>query len=995
MLLRKKHHNKADESREQLLLCVVSLYLYMSRSARHRGKEIAFIDRLLHSMFGAEIPLYEIEQAMLSKLSVREAANILNRLLREPDRIKLILNLISLAYHQRSRIQVLGSVEIVELTDLLRLNVNVLDPIYDLFEGRADSVNLPTIITQDGLGKIKNSMHWAPQGGNLKTGNETLHFLMIEGLVLVRNPGNGIFQIRSDNAPRDLTGDDYHLILPHESLSCEAWSLEHKDLWQIYRQLSHLDSLDSYLQRLSVSQNQSEEHQQYFVELIANMLNIYLIESERSIIRFFRQDGLWQLEPLQNIDIRVNMLPLNKTLSFSQNSDTLTILGRNYIVNRHWELIEIPLQISELKVQDVWHYFTGETPALRGISFTLQKASMMAIMGPSGSGKTTLLQVVLGEIKARQAKIQLDSKDFREYFSFFQPYISYVPQDDLLFSNLSVYENVYYKLKLSLPGLKDPSEIRSRIQNLLRSVDLYEQRDMLVGDVNNKKLSGGQRRRLNIALELISGPAILILDEPTSGLSSKDSESIIQLLGELRDQGKIVISTIHQPNASIFKSFDKVLLMDKGGVQVYFGDAAAAFDYFDEELLQLEDPALTEKLTLKMPDFFFDLVEYRDASEARVFDPDYWDKKYRDFSFLQALTWDNSPVQNEEGPSQSKKGGISLRNLSILFKRNFLNKSRSLLNLFMTLLAAPILALLTAFVLRSSDGLAGYNYYQNHNAILFDFIAVIIFIFIGLANSIDDILGEKRIIKRELKMGISALSQLTSKHLVLFLMTCVQALLFYLVSAWVLDMRGFLLPKFVFYVLSGMTGYSLGLLFSSIIKDRSAVINILPLVIIPQIMFSGVVIEFTKMNPMLKISQEADIPEFCQLIPSRWLVEGLVIGSAQHKLLARKQVSYSSKRKELIASGEMTAKLSLAMADDYQDFLDRHPESRYANQSTQTLVNISQGRYSSRQVNAFFSYKMRLFGKEFSTIVADFFVSLLFIALAATFTLIRIKRYFK
>ncbi len=995
MFLRKKHYRETDENREQLLFCVVSLYLYMSRSARHRGKEIVFIDHLLHSMFGSEIPLYEIEQAMLSKLSLREAANILNRLLQEPDRIKLILNLISLAYHQRSRIQVLGSVEIVELTDLLRLDVNILDPIYDLFEGSANSVRLPIKLSQDSQGSIKNSMHWAPQGGNLKTGNETLHFLMIEGLVLVRNPGSGRFQIRGEDTQRDLSGDDYHLILPQEVLTCKAWSLEHKDLWQIYRQLSHLGSLDSYLQRLSVSKNHSEEHQQYFVDLIANMLNIYLIGSERSIIRFFRQDQHWQLEPLQNIDIRVNMLPLNKSLSFSQNSDVLTISGRNYIVNRHWELIEIPLQISELKVQDVWHYFDEDTPALRGISFTLQKATMMAIMGPSGSGKTTLLQVVLGEIKARQARIQLDSKDFRENFGAFQPYISYVPQDDLLFSNLSVYENVYYKLKLSLPGLKDPLEIRSRIQNLLRSVDLFEQRDMLVGDVNNKKLSGGQRRRLNIALELISGPAILILDEPTSGLSSKDSESIIQLLGELRDQGKIVISTIHQPNASIFNSFDKVLLMDKGGVQVYFGDAAAAFDYFAEELLQVEDPALTEKLALKMPDFFFDLVEYRDSAEARVFDPDYWDKKYRDFSFLQAMNWDNSPVHNEEGPSQSKRACFSLRNLTILFKRNFLNKSRSLLNLFMTLLAAPILALLTAFVLRSSVDLTSYNYYQNQNAILFDFIAVIIFIFIGLANSIDDILGEKRIIKRELKMGISALSQLTSKHLVLFLMTCVQALLFYAVSALVLDMRGFLLPKFIFYVLSGMTGYSLGLLFSSIIKDRSAVINILPLVIIPQIMFSGVVIEFTKMNPMLKISQEADIPEFCQLIPSRWLVEGLVIGSAQHKLLARKQEAYVNKRKELIASSEMTAMLSLAMADDYQDFLERHPERRYANQSTQTLVNISQGRYSSRQVNAFFSYKMRLFGKEFSTIVADFFVSLLFIALAATFTLIRIKRYFK
>lgn len=993
--LRKKQFKQADDSREQVLSCVVSLYLYMSRSAGHRGKEIAFIDHLLHSMFGAEIPLYEIEQARLSELSVREAANILNRLLQAQDRIKLILNLISLAYHQRSKIRVLGSVEIVVLADLLRLDVNMLDPIYDLFEGRADSIELPIELSQANKGIIKSSMYWAPHGGDIRTGTEILHFFMIEDLLLVRNLGDTDFQIQGGDKTRSLTGEKYHLILPHESFMCEGWNLGYKDLWQIYRQSHNLISLDNYLQVLSDSKNRSEEHQQYFVERHNTLLNIYPVESERSIIRFFRQDQLWQLEALQNINIRVNMLPLENSLSFHQNTDVLSMFGRNYIVNRHWELIEIPLQISEMKVQDVWHHFAKEQPILKGISFTLQKSTMMAIMGPSGCGKTTLLQIILGEVKARQARIQLDSKDMREHFSVFQPYIAYVPQDDLLFANLSVYENLYYKLKLSVPELKDASEIRNRIHNQLRSVDLYEQRDMLVGDVNHKKLSGGQRRRLNIALELIFGPAILILDEPTSGLSSKDSESIIQLLGELRDQGKIVISTIHQPNASIFDSFDKVLLLDKGGVQVYFGDATAAFGYFTEELQQLEDADLNQKLELKMPEFFFDLVEYRNAAQERVFEPDYWDKKYREFSFLQALSWDTSPVQGEEHPSQNRKSYPSIRNLAILFRRNFLNKSRSRLNLMMTLFAAPILALLIAFVLRSSGKEASYSYFQNPNAVLFDFIAVIIFIFIGLANSIDDILGEKRILQRELKMGIRALCQVLSKHLVLFLMTLIQALLFYLVSALVLDMKGFMLPKLIFYALSGMMGYSLGLLFSSIIKDRSAMINILPLVIIPQIMFSGVVIEFTKMNPMLSINRESDIPEFCQLIPSRWLLEGLVIGSAKHNLLSRKQDIYSKKRKELIATGKMSAELSLAMADDYQLFLERHPQSQYANQNTGTLVNISQGRYTDRQFNAFFSYRMRIFGKEISTILADILVSLVFIALAGAITVIRLKRYLK
>ncbi len=170
---------------------------------------------------------------------------------------------------------------------------------------------------------------------------------------------------------------------------------------------------------------------------------------------------------------------------------------------------------------------------------------------------------------------------------------------------------------------------------------------------------------------------------------------------------------------------------------------------------------------------------------------------------MQAIQFESSNNTHEDEQKIPEKIEIEPQKSGHSLPRNFLNKGRNPLNLMMTLLAAPLLAFLTAFVLRSSADGTAYSYYQNQNAVLFDFIAVIIFIFIGLANSIDDILGEKRIIQRELKMGVNAMCQLSSKHLVLFLMTCVQALLFHLVSSLVLDHRGFFWPKIIFYILSG------------------------------------------------------------------------------------------------------------------------------------------------------------------------------------------------
>ncbi|MDD4310799.1 MAG: ATP-binding cassette domain-containing protein, partial [Candidatus Cloacimonetes bacterium] len=699
------------------------------------------------------------------------------------------------------------------------------------------------------------------------------------------------------------------------------------------------------------------------------------------LLHFHKEEELLTATKSTDTEVFINRILMQDSIPFALNLDVISIGDTNYLINRNWELIEIPIQIGEICVSEVSHTFKEGKTALSSIAFRLPKGSMMAIMGPSGSGKTTLLQVLLGDIKATHSKITIDGMDFCSNFAFFQKHIGYVPQDDLLFPNLTVYENLLYRIRLALPSLKNKSEIHTRIENLLHSVGLFEQRNMLVGDVMNKKLSGGQRRRLNIALELVLNPMIIILDEPTSGLSSKDSENIAEFLSDLKEQNKIILCTIHQPNATVFNAFDKVLLLDKGGVQVFFGDSKEVFNYFSEELKQSENRReyLTTKYDLRMPDYFYDLIETTDRAGNRRFPPDYWERKYRNHRFRLAMDTQNSNAHQIESQKSTKPNRKSLhhawRNTLLLTMRNFINKSRSKINLMMTLLVAPLLAAITAFVLRGVPDGKAYSFFANENSLLFGFISIIIFIFIGLANSIDDILSEKRSIVREMKLNIPAGSQLISKHIVLLLMTIVQVVLYYQISAWILNMRGYFYPQSIFLLLSGITGYGLGLLFSSIIKDRSAIINILPLVIIPQIMFSGAVIQFSKMNASLRINHNSEIPEFCHLVPSRWLFEGWVIASARKNTMEREKESYMSGVKDT----SLSYKDYMHLVDTHNAFLDKHPEARYNNEALKGSVKMAHGEYLNNGRNSLLSHRIMLFGKEYNTVYLDAIVSLIMI----------------
>lgn len=221
--------------------------------------------------------------------------------------------------------------------------------------------------------------------------------------------------------------------------------------------------------------------------------------------------------------------------------------------------------------------------ALDSISYEVNKGELIGILGPSGCGKSTLVKLLSGDIIPTYGQISVDGKNFFENLNIFLEYFAYVPQDDLLYPNLTVWENLWYRLQLRMPNFSAAS-LHQKIDNILHQVNLTHQRNTLVGEFAHKNLSGGERKRLNIALELLFEPTLIICDEPTSGLSFTDAEQIVDILDALSQQGKIVLITIHQPNSSIFRKFDKVLLMDMGGKMVYYGPPEKSFDYFDEEL---------------------------------------------------------------------------------------------------------------------------------------------------------------------------------------------------------------------------------------------------------------------------------------------------------------------------------------------------------------------------------------------------------------------------
>lgn len=531
---------------------------------------------------------------------------------------------------------------------------------------------------------------------------------------------------------------------------------------------------------------------------------------------------------------------------------------------------------------DIEFNYRNSSNGLKRFNLTEESGRLIGIIGGSGSGKSTLLNVLNGNIKPKNGHIRINGYDIHENKELLKGIIGFVPQDDLLIKELTVFQNLYYNAKLCFNNYSE-FQINKLVEKALIDFDLAEARDLNAGDAFTTILSGGQRKRLNIALELIREPSILFVDEPTSGLSSSDSEKIIILLKRQALKGNLVIANIHQPSSDVFKMLDKLLVMDQGGRVIYYGNPVVAITYF-KHASHYADAEESECLSCGNinTDQILRIVEARMVdsngrlTRKRKTSPEVWYKRYiKEIDVKVRNTFrehDSSiPANNFGIPNHFKQ-------FKIFFIRDALAKFHNKQYLFISALEAPLLAFILAFFTKNYSSVAGmptYIFGENINLPAFLFMAVIVALFLGLVNSAEEIFKDRKILKREKFLDLSRFSYLFSKISILFIISAIQSLIFVLITSWMLEIRGMVFEYWLILFTLSCWANLIGLNISAGLNSIVTIYILVPIILVPELLFSGVVVEFNKMHN--KNASEKTVPLIGDLMTSRWAYEALMV----------------------------------------------------------------------------------------------------------------------
>jgi len=617
--------------------------------------------------------------------------------------------------------------------------------------------------------------------------------------------------------------------------------------------------------------------------------------------------------------------------------------------------------ISLLEIRDVSHRFRSGETALDGISFNVMRGEMVCVMGSSGCGKSTLLKTIAGQLEPNHGRMLLNGLSLYDNIEQLKKYVAYIPQDDAFDEHLTIAENLEMAAALRSPHLSPRDRLR-RIDGKLVELGLSERRDSVVGSPTRKLLSGGERKRLNIGLDMIGSADIYLFDEPTSGLSSKDSEHVIEIIRSMA-HNKIVLVTIHQPSSKLFQMFSKAVLLDKGGRLVFFGTPMEMLAYFAEaEHRQHFGTGMgaCPSCGSTRPEFIFDVLEtpLRDISgdiiyeenqrgqliPARRYSPEYWRDKYESHRLLQdvkqvAVSRDQSVAS---AASDAPMGGRRIRwrdewvQFRALFKRAFFSKMRNRMNLLTSIVEAPLLAALIALVLRYSES-ETYDFASAFHIPTYLFLSLIVAMFLGLTNSADDIIRDRTILQRERNLDIRLPYYIIAKAVTLGMFALVQCVLFVLIGNAILEIRGMFFPYLAWTFITALSGVALGLLISSLVNDAKTASNIVPLVLIPQIIMGGALIKYEQMNRDLDFvyaitrsfreagesptqQSKLQVPLICEFMPMRWSYEALVVAQSKENPLTIRQEAVSNAIREL-AVQENLSNTQLDRLDDLKESL--------------------------------------------------------------------------
>ncbi len=532
-----------------------------------------------------------------------------------------------------------------------------------------------------------------------------------------------------------------------------------------------------------------------------------------------------------------------------------------------------------IDAENVTFKFRNSESGIHNLGFHGESGELIGILGGSGVGKSTTLSILNGTLKPQEGKVLINGYDLydEKEKGNLKGAIGFVPQDDLLIEELTVYQNIYYNAKMCLNNLHE-SELVEAVDKILNDFNLEEIKDLKVGNPLKKIISGGQRKRVNIALELLREPTILFVDEPTSGLSSVDSEAVMNLLKEQTYKGKLVIINIHQPASETYKMFDKIMIIDRGGYQVYFGNPTEAIVYFktvskhanpDEDQCikcgNVDTDQILRIIERKVVD------EHGRPTRTRKVTPKEWAEKYR-----QSPTGKISKTIHEKQNLPENNYNIPglVKQSVIFFIRDFLSKVADKQYILISLLGPPLLAFLLAFFTRYTKEI--YKFSENDNIPAFLFMCVLTSLFFGLMISSEEIVKDRKILKRESFLNLSWFSYLNSKIMILFLVSAIQTISFVIIGNLILGIRGMTLSYWLVLLSTSCSANLLGLNISSAFHSVVTIYILIPFIIIPQMLFSGVLVKFDQLH-LSSTSSRKFTPVIGDLMTARWSFEALAV----------------------------------------------------------------------------------------------------------------------
>ncbi len=553
---------------------------------------------------------------------------------------------------------------------------------------------------------------------------------------------------------------------------------------------------------------------------------------------------------------------------------------------------------------------------LDNIAFKALPGDMIALMGPSGAGKTTLLLTLNGYMPPTEGLVRINGEDLYSIYDLLRGSIGYVPQDDLVHAELTVFEAVKYSAKFRLPPDFSDDEISARVHQTLRDLGLDSVAHLQIGAPEKKILSGGQRKRVNIALELVTDPVILYLDEPTSGLASDDAASLIQLLSELsKATGKTIIMTIHQPAKEEYEKFTHALVLGYGGVPMYFGPTVPeSYEFFSGYKLRIEGKYVqppSEQVVDNPRDMFANITEregpifqqlqqqnpYAHRSQARQAAAVIWRHEY--YSETNPIYKRMYSGRRSVGTGEGQRGIPATRpttsgQFRLLLARYFLTKVRDVGGTLIMLAQAPIIGILLAIVFGGQDAttpawclgalqdiakrtnekvpadlFGKLTTTQDHTGAVF--FLVVSAVWFGTSNAAREIVRERAIYLRERMVNLGLFNYVMSKFVLLSLFCIVQCALLLGIVFVALGFHGganAFLQELSALVTTSITSVALGLLLSTLVQSSEAAMALTPIALIPQVVLGGLMVPATTIGKLATIMYG---------IPARWGFEAAVV----------------------------------------------------------------------------------------------------------------------